>query len=359
MLDVRRGERRGGKIRVMGSEAYSRNPFVQLMISALSYHGSVVLRPYSFWRSLSTWPDIWHLNWPERSYKASNALVCLLKCSKLLVQLDMARLIGTRIVWTVHNLTPHETQYPKIEAWFWESFHHRVDLFVHLSMGGGQLFRERFPAERSKQHAHLRHPAYPIPDSARVDRERAREIIGVEQDATMFLMSGMLRRYKNIPAAVQAFRGLRDPDSRLVIAGYTTSDELEREIVAAIGDDARIRTRFGYLENRDLYTFIRASDLALLPYDRFLNSGVLMLSLSLARPVLAPLTPVTREISAEVGSGWVSTYSTTLSADVLARGAEWIDRREPNNTEPDLSQYDWEAFAEGLTSAYRQVIDSS
>ena len=357
MRDVRRGE--SGRIRVISSTAYSRNPFVQLMIRAMSDHGSVVLRPYSLWRSLSPWLDIWHFNWPERSYQASNALVCLLKCSKLLIQLDVARLIGTRIVWTVHNLTPHETRFPQIEAWFWKKFRHRVDLFVHLSMGGGQWFRERFPAERDKQHAHLRHPAYPMPDSARVDRERARDILGVDQDATMFLMSGTLRPYKNIPAAIQAFRGLQDPDSRLVIAGYVVSDALEREIVAAIDDDARVSTRFGYLEDRDLHTLIRASDLALLPYDGFLNSGVLMRSLSLARPVLVPLTPVTREISAEVGPEWVSTYTTTLSADVLARGTEWIERREPDDNEPDLSQYDWEGFAEGLISAYRQVIDSS
>ena len=226
-------------------------------------------------------------------------------------------------------------------------------------MGGGQLFRERFSEESAKQHAHLRHPAYPMPDSARVDRETAREILGVEQDVTMFLMSGMLRRYKNIPGAVQAFHGLRDPDSRLVIAGWIASDELEREIVAAIGDDARVSTRFEYLDDQDLHTLIQASDLALLPYNSFLNSGVLMRSLSLARPVLAPLTPVTREISAEVGSGWVETYSTTLNADVLARGTEWIERREPDDNEPDLSRYDWEGFAQGLTSAYRQVMDSS
>ena len=83
-----------------------------------------------------------------------------------------------------------------------------------------------------------------------------------------------------------------------------------------------------------------------------------MRSLSLAIPVLVPQTPVTDEIGSEVGSEWISTYSTALGSDVLAQGAAWIKHRNPGEPGPDLSQYNWEGFADGLTSAYQQAIET-
>ena len=355
MSERQRPEKR---IRVMGSRAYASNSFVDLMVRSLEGAGSIDYRGYSLRRSLSTWPDVWHINWPESTYRSESAFGCFLKSSKLLLQLGLVRILGTRIVWTVHNLTPHEIWHPRIEAWFWRGFRRRVDLYVHLSNGGGELFRDRFPAERSKQHVHLRHPAYPVPDSALMDRDAARAASGVEQDATVFLVTGLLREYKNIPSAVRAFRETRDPGCRLVIAGRASSDDLAREIVAAAGDDPRVSVRIAYMEERELSALIRAADLVVLPYGDFLNSGVLMLSLSLSRPVLAPITPVTRDIEADVGSRWVSTYSAGLTPDVLTQSAEWVRSRADGGDGPDLSGYEWELFAEGLTTAYNQVAAS-
>lgn len=326
------------------------------MIETLNRSGSIVLRPYTFWYSISKWPDIWHFNWPEMSYQARSAIVCLLKCLKLLSQVDVARLRGAKIAWTVHNMVPHSTRYPRIEAWFWRSFRRRVDLFVHLSTAGGSWFRDLYPSTRAKQHVHLRHPAYLVPDSSQESRDSARKRLEINANATMFLLFGMLRPYKGIPAVLDAFRDFDDSKSRLVIAGFPSSDQVRDEIVGATGDDPRVSVRFGFLENQELYEFIRAADLVLIPYERFLNSGSLLLALSLARPVLVPFTPVTREIATEVGPEWVSTYDTTLTADVLAQGAQWVKSRAPSSEKPGLSKYQWESFAEDLISAYQRLM---
>ena len=53
--------------------------------------------------------DLLHLNWPNYMYDDPDLNDRLARCTELISNLALARLLGYRIVWTVHNLYPHES----------------------------------------------------------------------------------------------------------------------------------------------------------------------------------------------------------------------------------------------------------
>lgn len=350
----RKGKPVGSRVRVMGSSGSSNNSFVDLMNEALVRVGHVEHRPYSPVLALSVWPEIWHFNWPERTYQSANLFLAFLRAVKLIAQIRLARLRGTKIAWTVHNLMPHEIRNPLLESWFWKNFRRNVDLFIHLSAAGGRVFRLKHPDLASRAHVHLRHPAYPSAESTTMDKAEARRLLGIGLDEVVYAFPGMLRAYKNVPETIQVFRGIQDRASQLIVAGHVPTDELKEEIVGAAGDDDRISLRFGFLETEELNQLITAADLVVLPYEGFLNSGLLMLSLSLHSPVLVPSTPVTQEISDEVGNGWVYTFEGTLSSSVMSNVGDRV--RGSTFGQPDLSKYNWELFGRELGEAFRHMV---
>ena len=52
------------------------------------------------------------------------------KIAGLFGLLRVARLRGTRVVWTVHNLVSQDKLHPRIEPWFWRQFAGCVDAAI-------------------------------------------------------------------------------------------------------------------------------------------------------------------------------------------------------------------------------------
>ena len=72
-----------------------------------------------------------------------------------------------------------------------------------------------------------------------------------------------------------------------------------------------------YVTDDVLVREVTASELVVLPFANMTNSGSLLLALSLDRPVLVPSQPMTEQLAAEVGPGWVLTYAGPLEPAVL------------------------------------------
>lgn len=345
---------RTSRTRVIGSGGQGSNPFVDLMISALLDTERVDYRPYTALGSVSGWPHIWHFNWPEQAYRGATTTESKLRMYKLIGQIDAARLRGTRIAWTVHNLRPHEADPAEIHSRFWRAFRRRVDLFVHLSDAGGSWFREMFPETDQTSHLHLRHPPYPIPDGVATSRSEAREAAGLSGDEAIVLIPGLIRPYKGIPDAVRSFASVGD-GFRLVVAGEAQQGPLRDEIVRECARDPRVDLRLGILAESEVHNLVRASDVVLIPYKEFLNSGVLMLALSHRRPVVVRSTPVTEELRAEIGTRWVRTFSSEQSLIEVLESARTDDADMTESPGPLLDGYGWDSFATKLAAAYETL----
>ena len=120
-----------------------------------------------------------------------------------------------------------------------------------------------------------------------VDREAARNALGVAPDALCVLCFGFLAPYKGLEAALGAARLAGDP-IELVVAGGEHPRLAGHSYASRLRSTAPSNARFtGFVPDGDVASWFAAADVALLPYPRpFASSGPLALALAHGTPVL-------------------------------------------------------------------------
>ena len=308
-------------------------------------------------RALTGRYDVWHVHWPDDFLSYPSATRATVYVAAELVLFLCARLRGAALVWTVHDLGPHESRHPALETLFWRLFIPMVDGIVSLSETARDEALAQFPTLRRVPtavvpHGHYR-PAYPDP----VSRRDARAQFDLPATARVATFFGRIRPYKNVPSLIEAFRQWTDPDARLLVAGNPSAEALQTTITEAADGDARITTALRFIEEREVPPLFGASNLVVLPYDDIMHSGTALLALSFDRPVLVPDRGAMSELQARVGVDWVRTYDGPLAADVLADAMGWAESQERAGRAP-LDALDWGPLARSTLDLYRRAVQT-
>ena len=269
----------------------------------------------------------------------------------------MARLRGTKVVWTAHDLGPHESYHEGLETEFWRWFPNLVDGLISLSESGLKQARHQFPElrdvpSRVVPHGHYR-PAYPEPD----DQAEARASMGLHRDAPVLLYVGRIRPYKNVPHLVRNFRHWSSPDARLIIAGEPSSRQMAESIQMSGQADSRIRLDLRFLPEATVVQYLAASNVVVLPYDHILHSGTALLALSFNRPVMVPARGAMQDLRRRIGRDWVYTYEGLLSPKTLRDGVRWALNTDRPNEAP-LGDLEWSVLARQTVDLYRETLSA-
>lgn len=236
-------------------------------------------------------PDLLHLHWLHR-YLVADRLPRLLAVPlavRLLLELLVLRIRGVRIVWTVHNLSNHESPTPRTEVAVRSLVARLADrVIVHCDRAAEQI-RERYrlPDHVGERIAVVPHGNYDEWYAAGPGRRKARAELGVETDRPIFLYFGMIRPYKNVPGLIRAFRSI-DAEARLLVVGNPRDAEVEIRVRSASAGDDRIRQTLEYVPDEDVPTYFRAADVVVLPFQNVLTSGSAILAMTFGRAVIAP-----------------------------------------------------------------------
>lgn len=272
-------------------------------------------------RQLLSWRcDVLHLHWTQLRWLGPRPLRPAAIASYF-AQLRTLRSRGVRIVWTIHNLVPHECDEPREELAFLARLAGAVDAcLVH-----SESAREEVVAAV----ASIRGDAGAVAARIRVvphgnyigcyrparNREAERARLGIAEGETVFVFVGQIREYKNVDGLARAFRTADLPRARLLIRGRPRGDAVDRAVRSACGDDPRIDYRAEFLADDELAATLLASDAIALPYHDCLTSGAALLAMSFGKPLVAPDRGCFRELA---GDGAVGLYA-SADPDGLAR----------------------------------------
>jgi glycosyltransferase involved in cell wall biosynthesis len=273
------------------------------------------------------------------------------------------RLRGGKVIWTVHNLQSHLQQHPAIERYFWKIFTALLSGYIALTETGAKRARHRYPALRTKRgfiipHGNIR-DAYP---GVEISREEARLRLGISLSARVMGFFGSVERYKGITELVEAFSALDDNCAVLCVAGKCYMSLQERAHIEHIAArDSRVRLLLEYIPDADAASYIRASDLVVLPFQEILNSGSAVLALSLDRPVLVSARGAMPDLQQFAGAEWVRLYSGKLTSgtlqqhlDAAIEGAGMRGRCRA--LESGWGGLSWNDLAQLTVNAYHAVI---
>ena len=332
---------------------YSQQPYITQLYRQLERQGTEVT-DFSAFATLKKTFDVWHMHWPENRLIDPNPVWAAAQATRLLIEMQAARLRGTKIVWTAHNLKQHEGRHPHLEPHFWHRFVRLLDGWIALSPEGRRLAECRFP--------HLCEvPSFLVPlghyrgyDRDEVSRSAARWTLGVSETARVVSFVGHIRAYKNVAHLVHTFRQLPEDDLALLIVGRAKDAWLRDEITAAAGADPRVKLFLNFVPDDDLQLYLRASDLVALPYQDILNSSSAVLALSFDVPALVPAQGAMGDLQRYAGRDWIRTFEGELSASALTDALGWAAAPKPAL---DLADLEWDSVARRTLAAYETVAE--
>jgi beta-1,4-mannosyltransferase len=264
------------------------NPYVRLLQEALIEVGiDCSLADGLSPRLAQSWKfDVLHLHWLELLYASPHLGRSLRRLFAVLTGLVRAKAGGAKVVYTVHNLNPHEQAFPLLNRIANRAVFAMADaLHVH-----GEEARRAVARTYGR-----RDGVYVIPHGGYIGaypnsctRQEARGRLGLADDAFVYLSLGQVRRYKGIEDLVAAFGQWGDDTSELVIAGNVHDAAYGEELAQLTRGRTGIHTWFQYVPDPDVQYFMNACDVCVLPYRDVTTSGGAILSFSFGRPIVAP-----------------------------------------------------------------------
>ena len=332
-----------------------KKPYNALLYSALRELG-VRVEEFTKQKILLGGVDVWHVHWPDSLIEIDNPISAWLTAQEYYGLFKVARLRRVKIIWTIHDLVPHDVVYPRLELPFWDNFIRRVDGAIALTRTGLEMARERYSCLREVPsfvipHGDLRQ-AYP----RTVSRDEARRALGIPSGEFLITFFGQLRPYKNVPRLIEAFREFDDPAAHLFVCGRLSKRiDVGSDILKAAAEDPRIHLVLRYIEAEEIQIYLTAADLVVLPYAEILNSGSAILGLSFDRPLLVPDMGALSELRQSVGQEWVQTYRGDINARTLREAVAWV-RRCPRAPKAPLHEFEWKPIGEQTLAAYRAVV---
>src|SRR5690606_24317988 len=110
------------------------------------------------------------------------------------------------------------------------------------------------------------------------------------------LAFGMVRRYKGYCSFLETIERHKGCQFRVRVVGAPIATETYgEELLAKYKTSSRIEFDYRRVPTEEVASTVRAARCLVLPYERFLTSGVALLGLSLGMPVVAPNSPQMRE----------------------------------------------------------------
>lgn len=274
--------------------------------------------------------DVLHFHFIQPQYMGAGERASLRRLLKFTSDLLLARLLGYRIVWTVHDLMP---TWPKEPAWVEQLARYVIawlahDVLVHCQEAR-RLVRQAF--HRSRRVHVLPLPSYADAHPNEITQAEARTRLGIPHDRQVIGFIGGIRPNKGLEDLIAAFQSASTTETLLLIAGRPWPPEsYVDEVFQLAKADHRIRVWAKEISDEEMQVYLNAADVLAFPFRQVLTSSSVILAMSFGRPVIVPRLGCLPElIEPDTGfvyepgdvAGLAATIEQAAGADLAGMGA--------------------------------------
>lgn len=250
---------------------------------------------------------VFHLHWTNYILKQANSLEEAEKLKNIFLKKLFEFLgHGGSLIWTVHNVLPHDCQYLATEIELRNIICIAASkIHIHSASSLSEIQKQlNVPVEKVAVVPHGNYVGV-YPNS--ITREEARKHFDFSPEQTVFLFLGQIRKYKGIDDLIIAFNQVqqRFPETHLIIAGKSVDEINFEELNVEHKVRANITSIERYILDHELQLFFNAADFTVLPYKNILTSGSLLNAMSFSCPVIAPRVGMTEEIIKDGHNGYL------------------------------------------------------
>lgn len=234
------------------------------------------------------WVFQFSLPWAKRAYWARLAMEWWFN-----VYLWSARALGYSVIWTAHDLLPHESVFANDQ---------RARRRLLKSASAVIALSDATASELGKLGARnvrvIPFATYATPYPVSLTRDEARASFGFTDGDLVIAMIGRLEPYKGADLLLRALQLLPATSRiKLLLAG-TCSDQKYCDELSQLARESssRVVVYFSWITDADLARYYQAADAAAFAFREITNSGSIFLAQSFGLPVVIPDLPNLRDI---------------------------------------------------------------
>lgn len=274
------------------------------------------------------------------------------------------RRLGTKIVYTVHNVLPHERG--EIHRARYKECYQLADRLICHDVEAKQRLVDEFSIEPSKisviPHGPLLEPMDDTPQ-----REETRARWGAAPGEHVVLWQGIIRPYKGISFLLKAWQQVmaRGAKSRLVIAGTGDAEILTsiRQEVKDLGVEDSVSLDLRFLSVTEVAQYYASADVITYPYRDITTSGALMTGICYGKAIVATRQPGFRKVLDDNKNALLVDYGNVedLADKLLALLANESLRRKLGEAahKTFLEGPQWEGIARDTMACYQLVLSEN
>lgn len=271
--------------------------------------------------------------------------------------LRTARSLGYKIVWTAHDLLPHER--------IFEDNRRARDLLLSVAsrvIALSEATADELRALGARHVSVIPIGSYADPYPVTLTTKEARASFGFDDDDVVVSLIGRVEPYKGADLLLRATALLPTTSKIKVLLAGSCPDGQYRDELTRLANEAggRVVVNFRWVPDDDLARYLQATDIAVFPFREISNSGSILLAQSFARPVIIPkfsvLSDIPGDTAIRVDAGIDSLVAALQRAERLTE-AEYRDMSEASLAW--ATRTDWTTIARETIETYESACNSS
>ncbi|MGH7774565.1 MAG: glycosyltransferase family 4 protein [Candidatus Binatia bacterium] len=275
------------------------------------------------------------------------------------------KLFRFKIVYTAHNLLPHDCDTPDEREAFQKIYRLVDKVIVHSRNNKKEMIR-LFNLDANKI-CIVPHGSNDLFYAQRnISKEAAREKLGILPEKKVLLFFGLIRRYKGLEHLVEAFKEVKTSirNVTLLIVGQIHDADAKvleyySRLIAELDKRDDVMSINEYIPFENVGCYFSASDVVVLPYIKTYQSGVLLSAYAAGRPVVVTDTGGLSEVVVDGKSGFVvPPQNTRALAQAIIRIIKNSNKlEEMSRYAKDLAEttYSWRSVALKTVDVYRSL----
>ncbi|HEV2413129.1 MAG TPA: glycosyltransferase [Candidatus Saccharimonadales bacterium] len=267
----------------------------------------------------------------------------------------MPKLLGYRIVWTVHEVIPYnactsnDVSVAKILSRISDA------KIVHSKSTISQM---RVMGLSTRNTILIPHGNYKNAYSDNLSASESRKRLKIKSHEMVILFFGLIRPYKGVDQLLDSFGNLKAkfPDLHLIIAGKSRDEKMSLQI-QQVAKNGNVIFVNDYIEDTEVGKFFKAADVVCLPFKTTTTSGSALLALTFGRALVAPKVGSLVDLPSSVGYFYDPADSTALEKNIekAIKNRQEV-RIMSRNAKRYANSLSWSSIAEKTLQLYSSVL---
>lgn len=238
---------------------------------------------------------------------------------------------GFNVIWTVHNVYPHDAKYIDVELEIQQKISD-ISTVVHTMSSASMNELKQYTNIDENKILISPHPSYTGSYPNYVSKTEARSRLGIDGDEIVLVMFGAIKAYKGLLETLEAFDELRRNHPlnrfRLIVAGKADESAAAREFVKRALSHPFVLIENQTIPNDRVQIYLNAADIGLANYTRSLNSGAVLLYGTFGLPAVVANTATFHTELDPLSTKFVSGDSSRDYANAISEAVQNIGSQE-------------------------------